>query len=74
MRRITAKRARGLPVTGLWCRITMRKLVRECEDEQGAKDFKASAPWFNSFRKRWGFTFQEKTNVIKASVESDYLT
>ena len=24
VRRITAKRARGLPVTGLWCRITMR--------------------------------------------------
>ena len=65
-----ANRARGLPVTGLWCRITMRKLVRERGDEQGSKDFKASAQWFNSFRKRWGFTFQEKTNVKKASVES----
>ena len=48
----------------------MRKLVRERGDEQGSKDFKASAQWFNSFRKRWGFTFQEKTNVKKASVES----
>ena len=70
VRRITAKRARGLPVTGLWCRITMRKLVRERGDEQGAKNFKASAQWFNSFRKRWGFTFQEKTNVKKSSVEA----
>ena len=51
----------------------MRKLVREREDEQGAKDFKASAQWFNSFRKRWGFNFQEKTNVKKASVESKLL-
>ena len=43
VRRITAKRARGLPVTGLRCRITMRKIVRERGDEQGAKNFKASS-------------------------------
>ena len=59
-----------MPVTGLWYRITMRKLVRERGDEQGAKDFKASWQWFLSFRKRWGFTFQEETNVKKSSVEA----
>ena len=70
VRKITAKRARGLPVTSLWCRITMRNLVHEFGDESGAKTFKASCQWFNSFRKRWGFTFQEKTNVKKSSVEA----
>ena len=68
--RITAKRARGLPITALWCRIIMRKLVRERENEQRSENFKASAQWFDSFRKRWGFTFQEKTNVKKSSVEA----
>ena len=68
--RITAKRARGLPVSGLWCRITMRKLVQELGDEIEAKRFKASAQWFNSFGKRWGFTLEEKTNVKKISVEA----
>ena len=70
VRRITAKRARGLPVTSLWCRITMHNLVHELGDESGAKTFKASCQWFNSYRKRWGFTFQEKTNVNKTSVEA----
>ena len=68
MRRITAKRAPGLKVTGIWCRITLRKLVRELGDENGAKTFKASTRCFNSFKKRCGFTFQEKTNDKKASV------
>ena len=70
VRRITAKRARGLPVTALWCRIIMRKLVRERGNEQRSENFKASAQWFDSFRKRWGFTFQEKTNVKKSSVKA----
>ena len=40
-------------------------------DAQGEKkNFKASAQWFNSFRKRWEFIFQEKTNVKKTSVEA----
>ena len=34
-----------------------------------AKNFKASAQWFQRFRRRWGFTFQEKTNVKKKSVQ-----
>ena len=68
VRRITAKRARGLTVTGTWCRIKMRKLVAELGDAPGAKNYKASPQWFNSFRKRWGFSFQEKTNVKKKSV------
>ena len=67
VRRITTKRARGLPVSGIWCRITMRKLVAELDDAPGAKDFKASSKWFDTFRKRWGFSFQEKTNVKKKS-------
>ena len=46
------------------------ELVRERGDEQGAKNFKASAQWYSSFRKRWGFTFQEKTNVKKSSLEA----
>ena len=36
----------------------------------GAKNFKASWQWFIAFRKRWGFTFQEKTNVKKYSVQT----
>ena len=48
----------------------MRKLVHELGDENGAKTFKASWQLVNSFRKRWGFSFQEKTNVKKASVEA----
>ena len=62
--KITAKRARGLRVSGLWCRITMKRLVHETGDDN-AKNFKASAQWFQRFRRRWGFTFQEKTNVKK---------
>ena len=46
----------------------MRKLVHELGDENGVKTIKVSWQWFNSFRKRWGFSFQEKTNVKKASV------
>ena len=68
VRRIMAKRARGLPVSGTWCRVTMRKLVGELGDVPGAKRFKASSQWFHGFRRRWGFTFQEKTNVKKKSV------
>ena len=48
----------------------MRKLVRELGDENGAQSFKASSHRFFSFRKSWGFTFQEKTNVKKASVQA----
>ena len=51
----------------------MKKLVADLGDEPGVKDFKASAKWFDSFRKRWGFSFQEKTNVKKKSV-SERLT
>ena len=68
VRRITAKRARGLPVSGTWCRIIMRNLVADLGDVAGAKDFKASSKCYNAFRKRWGFSFQEKTNVKKKSV------
>ena len=68
VRRISAKRARGLPVTGIWCRITMRKLVAELGDAPGAKGFKASSQWFETYRKRWDSSFQEKTNVKKKSV------
>ena len=68
--KVSATRARGLLVTGLWCRITMRKLVRELGDENGAKSFKASSQGLNCFRKSLGFTFQEKTNVKKASGEA----
>ena len=46
----------------------MRKLVGELGDVPGAKRFKASSQWFHGFRRRWGFTFQEKTNVKKKSV------
>ena len=70
VRRITAKRARGLPVSGTWCRVTMKKLVRELGDAPGAKTFKASCQWFHTFRRRWGFSFQEKTNVKKKSVQA----
>ena len=43
-------------------------LVAELGDAPGAKGFKASSKWFDNFRKRWGFSFQEKTNVMKKSV------
>ena len=43
-------------------------LVAELGDAPGAKGFKASSKWFDTFRKRWGFSFQEKTNVKKKSV------
>jgi len=69
VRRILAKRARGLPVSGIWCRITMRNLVKSSGDSASAKTFKASERWFQKFRKRWGFSFQEKTNVKKKSVQ-----
>ena len=68
VRRILAKRARGLTVSGIWCRVIMRKLVRELGDVPGATSFKASSQWFQGFRRRWGFSFQEKTNVKKKSV------
>ena len=71
VRRITAQRARALKVTGIWCRITMKKLVQELGDESGAKTFKASSRWLLSFRKRWGFTFQEKTNGKKNLLRGD---
>ena len=48
----------------------MRKLVHERGNESRYENFKASAQWFDSFRKRWGFTFQEKTNAKKKSVEA----
>ena len=48
----------------------MRKLVRELSDVPGAKSFKASCQWFHAFRRRWGFSFQEKTNVKKKSVRA----
>ena len=68
VRRITAKRARGLPVTGMWCRLTMRKLVKDIDGVPGTDTFKASSTWFNKFKRRWGFTFQQKTKVKKNSV------
>ena len=67
-KRIDAKRARGLMVTGTYCKITMMKLVRELGDIPSAKKFKATDNWFNKFCKRWGYSFQEKTNVKKKSV------
>ena len=48
----------------------MRKLVRERGDDEGAEKFKASSQWMDAFRKRWGFSFQEKTNVKKKSVHA----
>ena len=66
--KITAKRASGLKVTALWCRIIMKKLVHESRDDD-AKKFQASTQWFQRFRRRWGFTFQEKTNVKRKSVQ-----
>ena len=35
-------------------------LVPDLGDAPGAKGFKASSKWFDTFRKRWGFSFQEK--------------
>ena len=35
-------------------------LVAELGDASGAKGFKASSKWFDTFRKRWGFSFKEK--------------
>ena len=55
-------------MSGIWCRITMKKLVKELGDVPGARSFKASSQWFHAFRRRWGFSFQEKTNVKKKSV------
>ena len=66
--KIRAKRARGLKITALWCRITMTKLVHESGDDDDEK-FQASTQWFQRFRRRWGFTFQEKTNVKRKSVQ-----
>ena len=65
---IDAKRARGLPVSSVWCKSKMRKLVHDLGDVQGAQKFKASNRWFMRFKKRWGYSFQEKTNVKKKSV------
>ena len=65
--KITAKRARGLKVTALWCRITMKKLVHGIRDDD--KKNQASTQWFQRFQRRWGFTFQEKTNVKRKSVQ-----
>ena len=50
----------------------MGNLINELGDESRTKTFKASCQWFNYFRKRWGlgFTFPEKTNVKKTSVEA----
>ena len=68
VRRISAKRARGLPVSGMWCRVTMRKLVKEIDGRPDTEPFRASCTWFNKFKKRWGFSFQQKTNVKKKTV------
>ena len=35
-------------------------LIPELGDASGAKGLKASSKWFDTFRKRWGFSFKEK--------------
>ena len=70
LKRIFAKRARGLPVTGLWCRIIMKNFVKDLPKTKETEKFVASDKWFFDFRKRWGLSFQEKTNVKRKSVEA----
>ena len=43
----------------------MRKLVEDIGGVPGTDTFKASSTWFNKFKRRWGFTFKQKTNVKK---------
>ena len=43
-------------------------LVADLGDAPGSKGVTPSSKWFDTFRKRWGFSFQEKTNVKKKSV------
>ena len=50
---------------GMWCRKTMRKLVKDLDAVPDTETFKASCTWFNKFKRRWGFTFKQKTNVKK---------
>jgi len=68
VRKITAKRTRGLPVTTLWCRITMRNLVHEFGDESGAKTFKASCQTL--LEKGGDLFFKKRLNVKKTSLEA----
>ena len=46
----------------------MRKLVKDLDGVSDTETFKASCTWFNKFKRRWGFSFQQKTNVKKQSV------
>ena len=43
----------------------MTKLVEDIGGVPGTDTFKASSTWFNKFKRRWGFTFKQKTNVKK---------
>ena len=58
--KITAKRARGLPVTSLCCRITMRNSAHEFGDESGAKQLKPHVSGLNLLEKGGDLPFKKR--------------
>jgi hypothetical protein len=63
------KRAKGLPVTAHFLRITMKKKVKEHYGSEAAESFKASACWLANFTQYFGMSLRRKTNQKHLSVE-----
>ena len=60
----------GERVTGLWLRITMKRLVRKHCGDHAADCFKACKKWLRNFARRFGMSLRRKSNSKAEPVEA----
>ena len=63
------KRDKGLPTTGHYLRVTMKKTLRKHYGSDAADSFKASRCWLSGFTRYFEMSLRRKTNKKHMSVE-----